>query len=153
MDADHYVKLSTAEYVMISLSLSLVIAKFFPTIHNHLVSKVTKLEHQSLYWGTVIVFNAFTYSLLFLAGRGWGITNVAFGLLHLPIGWIPITCMLVIQELVLNIILFVGALVASLVVLLFPFLMECLKSPYTFHFSSHVFVAVLDVLHDVKQSH
>ena len=53
MDADHYMKLSTAEYVMISLSLSLVIAKFFPTIHNHLVSKVTKLEHQSLYWGTV----------------------------------------------------------------------------------------------------
>ena len=114
MDADQYMKLSTAQYVMISLSLSLVIAKFFPTIHNHLVSKVTKLEHQSLYWGTVIVFNAFTYSLLFLAGKGWGITNVAFGLLHLPIGWIPITCTLVIQELVLNIILFVGALVASL---------------------------------------
>ena len=115
IDADQYIILSTAQYVTISLSLSLVIAKFFPTIHNHLVSKVTKLEHQSLYWGTVIVFNVFTYSLLFLAGRGWCLYSIGFDLWFIVgKGSIAITCTLVIQEVVFNIILFVGALVASL---------------------------------------
>ena len=114
VDADVYIKLSTAQYVLISLSLSLVIAIYFPAIHNHLVSKVTKLEHQSLYWGTVIIFNAFTYSLLFLAGRGLCLLILYIRLYFTARKWKSMFYTLVVQEVVLNIILFVGALVASL---------------------------------------
>ena len=41
----------------VSIALSLIIAKFFPAVHNQVVSRATRLEHQSLYWGTVIVSN------------------------------------------------------------------------------------------------
>ena len=113
IDTAQFMNLSTAQYVMISLSLSLVIAKFFPTIHNNFVSKITKLEHQSLYWGTVIVFNVFTYSLLFLVGRGWCL--IVISLFSTLGSWQTTTFYsVVIQEVVLNIILFVGAVVASL---------------------------------------
>ena len=68
-----FVNLSLTEYVFVSLSLALVIAKFFPAVHNQIVSRATRLEHQSLYWGTAVVSNVFTYGLLFIAMRGWTI--------------------------------------------------------------------------------
>ena len=65
-----FVKLSLAEYVFVSLCLALVIAILFPAVHNHIVSKATRLEHQSLYWGMVVVSNTFVYGLLFAGVKG-----------------------------------------------------------------------------------
>ena len=42
-----FMRLSWAEYVFVSLSLSLMIAKFFPAVHNQIVSRATRLEHHS----------------------------------------------------------------------------------------------------------
>ena len=54
----------------VSLSLAVIIAKFFPAIHNHIVSKATNnFEYQSLYWGSSVVTNVFTYGLWFVAAR------------------------------------------------------------------------------------
>ena len=103
--ASQYKWLCIVEYATVSLSLSLAIAKFFPAIHNQIVSRVTRVEHQSLYWGTVIVSNILTFGLLFLAGRGWSL-EVIF-MYHRAV--LP----LIILEVVFNTILFVGALVAS----------------------------------------
>ena len=50
MNTQSFVKLSLVEYVFVSLSLAVIIAKFFPAIHNHniIVSKATnKFEYQS----------------------------------------------------------------------------------------------------------
>ena len=102
-----YAWVCIVEYVAVSLSLSLVIVKFFPAIHNQIVSRITKVEHQSLYWGTAIVSNILTYGLVFLAGRAWGLNYFYY----LPSKSILFT--LVILEVVCNTILFVGALVAS----------------------------------------
>ena len=55
MTSQTFANLSWAEYVFVSLSLALVIAKFFPAVHNQIVSRATRLEHQSLYWGTAVV--------------------------------------------------------------------------------------------------
>ena len=56
--------LGVAEYYMIaSLSLALVIAKFFPGVHDQIVSRVTRLEYQSVYWGSAVVSNIFTNTL------------------------------------------------------------------------------------------
>ena len=73
MKSGTFVKLSLAEYVVVSLCLALVIAILFPAVHNHIISKATRLEHQSLYWGMVVVSNTFVYGLVFAAGRGWSI--------------------------------------------------------------------------------
>ena len=73
MKSHTFVKLSLAEYVFVSLCLALVIAILFPAVHNHIVSKATRLEHQSLYWGMVVISNTFVYGLLFAAGKGWSI--------------------------------------------------------------------------------
>ena len=73
MKSHTFVKLSLAEYVFVSLCLVLVIAILFPAVHNHIVSKATRFEHQSLYWGMVVVSNTFVYGLLFVAGKGWSI--------------------------------------------------------------------------------
>ena len=110
-DVDRYMLLSTIEHIIVSLSLSLVIAKYYPAVHNNIISMVTRTEHQSLYWGTVIVFNFFTYSLLFLVGRGLHLTAICglFGR-----SWKAIVSVLILQEIVINFILFVGALIASL---------------------------------------
>ena len=106
--ASQYKWLCIVEYATVSLSLSLAIAKFFPAIHNQIVSKVTRMEHQSLYWGTVIVSNILTFGLLFLAGRAWSITKVISIFMYRRAVF-P----LIILEVVFNTILFVGALVAS----------------------------------------
>ena len=95
------------EYAAVSLSLSLVIAKFFPAIHNQIVSRITRVDHQSLYWGTIIVSNILTYGLVFLAGRACSLNYFYY----IPSKSILFT--LVILEVVFNMILFVGALVAS----------------------------------------
>ena len=100
------VNLCLAEYVFVSLSLALVIAKFFPAIHNQIVSKATtSLQYQSLYWGTAVVSNVFVYGLLLTAARGWSISITA-----LPI----IVSVSSIQEVVVHVILLVGALIGSL---------------------------------------
>ena len=119
MTPQTFANLSLAEYVFVSTSLALVIAKFFPAaVHNQIVSRATTLEHQSLYWGTAVVSNIFTYGLLFTAMRGWAITaqamnvfeyyfNISFNITR----FIVVTC---IQEVIIHVILFVGAIVASL---------------------------------------
>ena len=61
--------LSLTEYIVVSLSVALLVAKFFPAIHSKLVSSVTTLEYQSLYWGIAVVCNVFVYGLVFLSGR------------------------------------------------------------------------------------
>ena len=71
MNARSFVKLSLVEYVFVSMSLAVIIAKFFPAIHNQIVSKaVNSLEYQSLYWGSTVVTNVFTYGLVLVAARG-----------------------------------------------------------------------------------
>ena len=70
--------LCLTEYVFVSLSLALVIAKFFPAIHSRLVSRATSLEYQSLYWGAAVVSNVFVYGLVFLSGRALSLLFVHF---------------------------------------------------------------------------
>ena len=71
MGEHSFIKLSLVEYVFVSLCLAVIIAKFFPAIHNQIVSKsVNSLEYQSLYWGSAVVTNVFTYGLVFVAARG-----------------------------------------------------------------------------------
>ena len=110
-----FVGLSITEYVVTSLSLALVIAKFFPAVHNQIVSRATRLEHQSLYWGTAVVSNVFTYGLVFVAMRGWAIFLLLFYVS--PINYIlPFVAIgfTSVQEIVIYVILFVGAVIASL---------------------------------------
>ena len=121
MTSHTFVNLSLAEYVFVSLSLALVIAKFFPAVHNQIVSRATRLEHQSLYWGTAVVSNVRTYGLLFAAGRGWSIAvqilylgnifNTDFEVTSILKRYIVV---LSVQEVIIYVILFVGAIVASL---------------------------------------
>ena len=114
-----FVNWSWAEYVFLSTSLALVIAKFFPAVHNQIVSRATRLEHQSLYWGTAVVSNVFTYGLVFVAMRGWSITAQALYLVYLLEDFnisfnkksIVVTCT---EEVIIHVILFIGAIVASL---------------------------------------
>ena len=116
-----FVNLSLAEYVFVSLSLALVIAKFFPAVHNQIVSRATRLEHQSLYWGTAVISNTFIYGLVFAAGRGWSIIVQAFywrSIVQIDHDLLAgfIRCMVgpTVQEVIIQVILFVGAIVASL---------------------------------------
>ena len=112
-----FVKLSLAEYVFVSLCLALVIARLFPVVHNHIVSKATRLEHQSLYWGMVVVSNIFVYGLVFAVGRGLSIFVSVILLYYYddynslvgPTMIVPVSL-----EVVINVILFSGALFASL---------------------------------------
>ena len=67
------VVLGLIEYVFVTFSLALVIAKFFPVVHSQIVPRTTTFGHQSLYWGTAVVSNVFTYGLLFAALRGWSV--------------------------------------------------------------------------------
>ena len=68
-DTETLLNLTLTEYSVVSLSVTLLVAKFFPAIHSQLVSSVTTLEYQSLYWGTAVVCNVFVYGLVFLSGR------------------------------------------------------------------------------------
>ena len=108
-----FIILSWAEYVFVSTSVALVIAKFFPAVYNQIVSRATRLEHQSFYWGTVVVSNTFIYGLLFAAMREWSISAQAIYLVEgiYTQNSIIVTC---IQEMIIHVILFVGDVVASL---------------------------------------
>ena len=55
-----------AEYALVSISLVIIIAKFFPVYHCKLVSKATTQEYRSLYWGAAVVSNCFTFCLFFV---------------------------------------------------------------------------------------
>ena len=61
--------LGVGKYMISSLSLALLIAKFFPAVHNQIVSKATRFEYQSLYWGTAVVSNIFVNIYPFLLGN------------------------------------------------------------------------------------
>ena len=118
MTPQTFANLSWAEYVFVSLSLALVIAKFFPAVHNQIVSRATRLEHQSLYWGTAVISNTFIYGLLFAGMRGLSITIQMFyfstiSQFFLDLNSIPILIPCV-QEVVIHVILFIGAVIASL---------------------------------------
>ena len=118
------VNLYLVEYVFVSLSLALIIAKFFPAIHNQIVSKAsTSLQYQSLYWGTAVVSNVFIYGLLLTAGRVWSIGIAAFN--DSSYIWFQlkatetdvektIIAVSSIQEVVVHVTLLVGALIASM---------------------------------------
>ena len=121
MNAHSFVKLSLVEYVFVSLCLAVIIAKFFPAIHNQIVSKaVNSLEYQSLYWGSVVVSNVFTYGLVLVAARGlslymqyWLYYNIVSLYKHDKLNYGSLF-VLYIQEFVVYVILSVGALFASL---------------------------------------
>ena len=117
IDANPFVVISLLEYVFVSTSLALVIAKFFPAVHNQIVSRATRLEHQSLYWGTAVISNTFIYGLLFGTARGFCIylaiaNNIEFDISNSI--RVILTTVLPIQEIVINVVLFVGAVVATL---------------------------------------
>ena len=128
-----FVKLGLSEYVLVSLALSLVLAIFFPAVHNQLVSSATRLEYHSFYWGTAVVSNLFVYGLVFLLVRGYFIKFLYDQYedeLYPTSSYNTLLTVLSIQEVVVNVILFVGALVASL------------RSSHPFHIPGG-FVAVL----------
>ena len=104
--------LGLSEYVFVSLSVALVIARFFPAFHNQIVSKGTTLGHQSLYWGTVVISNVFTYGLLWAAWIGLSsyaqfYTFTVFFLTDIQKALITVIC---VQQLMVHVVLFVGAL-------------------------------------------
>ena len=103
------VVLGLIEYVFVSFSLALVIAKFFPVVHSQIVPRTTTFGHQSLYWGTVVVSNVFTYGLLFAALRGWSVSelNTIFSDDLPETSLIVVVC---IQEVIIHVILFVAAI-------------------------------------------
>ena len=70
--------LCLAEYALVSISLVIIIAKFFPVYHSKLVSKATTLEYRSLYWGAAVVSNCFTLGLIFPTGRAFSIFQYLF---------------------------------------------------------------------------
>ena len=119
MNEQSFVKLSLVEYVFVSLCLAVIIARFFPAIHNQIVSKtVNSLEYQSLYWGSVVVTNVFTYGLVLVGARGWSLFIQCW--LYFPTYNFSIykhdygsLCIVSTQEFVVYVILFVGALFAS----------------------------------------
>ena len=123
IDTQTFLRLARAEYVFVSLFLALVIAKFFPAIHSQIVSKAaSSLEYQSLYWGSAVVANVFTYGLVLLAGRGMSTylqcefdptSNTTRSSIDLD-KCMESFCTLSIMQLVVYFILFAGALIASL---------------------------------------
>ena len=121
MNAYSFVKLSLVEYVFVSLCLAVVIAKFFPAIHSQIVSKaVNSLEYQSLYWGSAVVTNVFTYGLVFVAARGlslymqyWLYFFIVSLYKHDKLDYESLSVLFT-QECVVYVIFFVGALFASL---------------------------------------
>ena len=120
MNEHSFVKLSLVEYVFVSMSLAVIIARFFPAIHNQIVSKaVNSLEYESLYWGSTVVTNVFTYGLVLVAARGLSL-HMQYWLyyivyLHKPnqLSYESL-CIVFTQEFVVYVIFFVGALFASL---------------------------------------
>ena len=103
-------KLCLAEYAFVSISLVLIIAKFFPVYHSKLVSKATTLEYKSLYWGAAVVSNCFTLGLLFPTGRAFSIVVCLF---WAKSNVITIKTLLPILEISMYIVFFVAAVIAT----------------------------------------
>ena len=102
-----FINFGVTEYVFVSFSVALIIAIYFPKVHNQILSKATRLEHQSLYWGSAIVSNFFSYGFLFAGARAFTI----FGSYAITlVTAVPIV--LFVQEMVVYAILFVGTLIA-----------------------------------------
>ncbi|CAI8022442.1 hypothetical protein GBAR_LOCUS13183, partial [Geodia barretti] len=53
----NFFRLGLAEYVVLSVTLALVIIRFFPAVHKQIVSRITTAERKSIYWGTFAVCN------------------------------------------------------------------------------------------------
>ena len=102
--------LGVTEYMIVSLSLALVIAKFFPAVHNQIISRATRLEHQSLYWGTAVVSNIFVNVIFSLGIRGWSIAVAV----TIGYDYQIMEFLLPIPEFVVSFIFFVVALMNSL---------------------------------------
>ena len=105
--------LGLIEYVFVTFSLALVIARFFPVVHSQIVPRTTTFGHQSLYWGTVVVSNVFTYGLLFAASRGWSIFEQN-NFLPLVAGNqskdASVLIVMCVQEVIIHVILFIAAI-------------------------------------------
>ena len=123
LDESKFVWLSVAEYLVVSLSFALALAKFFPAyLEKEIASRVTGSVHQSLYWGVIVVCNIFTYCLLFAALRGFSIFLQSFYLTW-SLDSTPETTfdstfwaslfLASLQELIIHGILFTGALISS----------------------------------------
>ena len=94
-----------------SFSVALIIAIYFPRVHNHIVLKATRLEHRSLYLGSAIVSNLFTYGLLFPGARAY-VIFVSYYITSKES--VPVSSVLCVQEVIVYVILFVGTLLALL---------------------------------------
>ena len=115
MDFHTFVNLSLGEYVLVSLCLALVIVKFFPAIHSKFISKAANsLEYQSLYWGSAVVANVFTYGLVFLGGKGMSTSSLCIVVDWYECESSPYVLSISIMLLVVYVILIVGAVIASL---------------------------------------
>ena len=111
-----FIALSWTEYIFVTMSVALVVAKFFPAVHNQIVSRATRPEHQSLYWGTAVVSNIFTYGLVFAAERGCSIYRQMECLDNIQYSYRDaalITAIPGVQEVIVTVILFAGALIAT----------------------------------------
>ena len=114
IDTNTFVKLALAEYVFVSLSLALLIGKFFPAIHSQIVSKAaSSLEYQSLYWGSAVVANVFIYGLMFLAAKGLS-TRLQCQYYSIHNNFDKCIYTFSIMQLVVYVMLFAGAIIASL---------------------------------------
>ena len=113
-----FIRLSITEYVVVSLALALAIAKFFPTFNNQIIARAKGPVHQSLYWGTIVVSNIFTYCLFFVLLRVWSVFAASILVQTLEDStqdsniWSTVGVGSL-QEVVIHVILFVGALIAS----------------------------------------
>ena len=101
-----FIRIGLAEFMFVSLSVALIIAVYFPSIHDQIVSKLTRLEYQSLYWGTAVVCNVFTYGLVFFIGRGTHILLNYYLTLNNTVSIVA-----AVQEVVVHVILLVGSVI------------------------------------------
>ena len=100
----HHDSFSLSEYVFVSTSVALIIAMHFPGVHKQIVSKATsRLEYCSLYWGTAVVSNIFTYGLVPVFGR-------SIMIYFLISEKMSVLIVLMVQEVIVHVILFVGTL-------------------------------------------
>ena len=117
VDDSDFTRLSMVEYLVVSLSLALAIAKIFPTFNNKIALRAYGPAHQSLYWGTVVICNIISYSFLYVYVRA--VSIFAASLLLTPdlafdrAYWLSVSLGLT-SEVLVYLILFVGALIAAI---------------------------------------
>ena len=109
-------KLCLAEYALVSISLVIITAKFFPVYHSKLVSMTTTQEYRSLYWGAAVVSNCFTLGLFFPLGRAFSIVLcvlLSTNNLSTHDHFTTIKTLLPILEIYMYIVFFVAAVIAT----------------------------------------